>query len=62
MGKRGTFSLISSVAVGPTGEIFIADSRVQVFSPKGDFVGVVFDEGRGKEGDGVQQGGLTSAG
>ncbi|XP_048519035.1 tripartite motif-containing protein 2 isoform X1 [Dendroctonus ponderosae] len=46
VGKRGTFSMISSVAVGPTGEIFIADSRVQMFSPKGDFVGVVFDEGR----------------
>ncbi|XP_076251395.1 tripartite motif-containing protein 2-like isoform X4 [Rhynchophorus ferrugineus] len=48
VGKKGTFCLISSVAVGPTGEIFVADSRVQMFSAKGDFMEIVYDEGKGK--------------
>ncbi|XP_023013976.2 tripartite motif-containing protein 2 isoform X2 [Leptinotarsa decemlineata] len=48
VGKKGTFSLISSVAVGPLGEIIVADSRVQMFSAKGDFMEVVYDEGKGK--------------
>ncbi|XP_017775302.1 PREDICTED: tripartite motif-containing protein 3-like [Nicrophorus vespilloides] len=47
-GKKGTFSLITSVTVGPGGEIVVADSRIQVFSAKGDFVSVLHDEGRGK--------------
>lgn len=49
MGKKGTFSLISSVSVGPTGEIFVADTRVQMFSAKGDFMEVIYDEGRGMQ-------------
>ncbi|XP_018565603.1 tripartite motif-containing protein 2 isoform X2 [Anoplophora glabripennis] len=48
VGKKGTFSLISSVTVGPLGEIIVADSRIQAFSAKGDFMEVVYDEGRGK--------------
>ncbi|XP_066253109.1 tripartite motif-containing protein 3-like isoform X2 [Euwallacea similis] len=48
VGKKGTFSMISSVSVGPTGEIFIADTRVQMFSAKGDFTEIIYDEGRGK--------------
>lgn len=40
---------MSSVSVGPTGEIFVADARVQMFSAKGDFMEVVYDEGRGKK-------------
>ncbi|KAJ8917723.1 hypothetical protein NQ315_005172, partial [Exocentrus adspersus] len=48
VGKKGTFSLISSVTVGPLGEIIVADSRIQVFSAKGDFMEVVYDEGKGK--------------
>ncbi|XP_030755457.1 tripartite motif-containing protein 2-like isoform X3 [Sitophilus oryzae] len=48
VGKKGTFSLISSVAVGSTGEIFVADSRLQMFSAKGDFLEIIYDEGKGK--------------
>ncbi|XP_072387490.1 tripartite motif-containing protein 2-like isoform X1 [Diabrotica undecimpunctata] len=48
VGKKGTFNLISSVAVGPLGEIVVADSRVQMFSAKGDFMEVIYDEGKGK--------------
>ncbi|CAH0554867.1 unnamed protein product [Brassicogethes aeneus] len=48
VGKKGTFNLISSVTVGPLGEIVVADSRIQVFSAKGDFMEVLYDEGKGK--------------
>lgn len=48
VGKKGTFSLISSVTVGPLGEIVVADARVQVFNGKGDFLEVLYDEGKGK--------------
>ncbi|KAL1491893.1 hypothetical protein ABEB36_012415 [Hypothenemus hampei] len=48
VGKKGTFSMISSVCVSPTGEILVADSRIQMFSAKGDFMEVLYDEGRGK--------------
>ncbi|XP_031349820.1 tripartite motif-containing protein 3-like isoform X3 [Photinus pyralis] len=48
VGKKGLFNLISSVAVGVTSEIVVADSRIQVFSAKGDFLEVVYDEGKGK--------------
>lgn len=47
VGKKGTFNLISAVTVGPTGEIVVADSRIQVFSAKGDFMEVLYDEGKG---------------
>nr|CAD7453141.1 unnamed protein product [Timema tahoe] len=45
---RGCFNLISSVTVGPGGEIVVADSRIQVFSAKGDFIQQLFGEGKGK--------------
>ncbi|XP_072743379.1 tripartite motif-containing protein 2 isoform X1 [Anoplolepis gracilipes] len=48
VGKRGTFKLISSVTVGPAGEILVADSRIQVFSAKGDFSEEIYSEGKGK--------------
>ncbi|KAK4875335.1 hypothetical protein RN001_011757 [Aquatica leii] len=48
VGKKGVFNLISSVAIGAGSEIVIADSRIQVFSAKGDFMEVVYDEGKGK--------------
>ncbi|GLV35927.1 thin [Carabus blaptoides fortunei] len=48
VGKKGTFNLISSVTVGPAGEIVVADSRIQVFSGKGDFTQELFSMGRGK--------------
>lgn len=47
MGKKNTFNLISSVTVGPCGEIVVADSRIQVFSGKGDFTQELFSIGRG---------------
>ncbi|KAK9718052.1 NHL repeat [Popillia japonica] len=48
VGKKGTFKLISSVTVGPTGEIIVADTRIRIFSGKGDFIEIVSDETRGK--------------
>ncbi|KAG5312051.1 TRIM2 protein, partial [Pseudoatta argentina] len=48
VGKRSTFKLISSVTVGPAGEILVADSRIQVFSAKGDFSEEIYPEGKGK--------------
>ncbi|KAJ8968665.1 hypothetical protein NQ317_009741 [Molorchus minor] len=50
VGKKGTFSLICSVSIGPLGEIIVADSRIQAFSAKGDFMEVVYDEGKGRYG------------
>ena len=47
VGKKGTFSQISSVTVGPNSEIVVADSKIQVFSAKGDFMEVIRDEGKG---------------
>ncbi|XP_046678995.1 tripartite motif-containing protein 3-like isoform X2 [Homalodisca vitripennis] len=46
--QKGCFNLISCVTVGPGGEIVVADSRIQVFSAKGDFLQEVFSEGKGK--------------
>ncbi|XP_034177823.1 tripartite motif-containing protein 2 isoform X1 [Osmia lignaria lignaria] len=48
VGKRSTFKLISSITVGPNGEIVVADSRIQVFSAKGDFSEEIYPEGKGK--------------
>jgi tripartite motif-containing protein 2/3 len=48
VGKKGTFSQISSVTVGPNSEILVADFKIQVFSAKGDFMEVIRDEGKGK--------------
>ncbi|XP_046745215.1 tripartite motif-containing protein 2-like isoform X2 [Diprion similis] len=50
VGKRNTFKLISSVTVGPAGEILVADSRIQVFSAKGDFSEEIYAEGKGRYG------------
>uniref|UniRef100_T1IBP8 Uncharacterized protein n=1 Tax=Rhodnius prolixus TaxID=13249 RepID=T1IBP8_RHOPR len=52
----GCFNLISAVAVGPDGEIIVADSRIQVFSAKGDFLQEIYPEGKGKG----RYGGLTA--
>ncbi|XP_069683721.1 tripartite motif-containing protein 3-like isoform X1 [Periplaneta americana] len=46
--QRGYFNLISSVTVGPSGEIIVADSRIQVFSAKGDFLEELYPEGKGR--------------
>ncbi|XP_012249825.1 tripartite motif-containing protein 2-like isoform X3 [Bombus impatiens] len=48
VGKRSTFKLITSVTVGPSGEIVVADSRIQVFSAKGDFSEEIYSEGKGR--------------
>lgn len=48
VGKKGTFKLISSVTIGPTGEIIVADTRIRIFSGKGDFIEIMCDETRGK--------------
>jgi tripartite motif-containing protein 2/3 len=44
---KGSFNLISSVTVGPLGEIIVADSRIQVFSAKGDYLQELCPEGKG---------------
>lgn len=48
VGKKGTFSSIAAVTVGPMGEIVVADARVQMFSAKGDFMEIVYDDRKGK--------------
>ncbi|CAG5089290.1 Similar to TRIM2: Tripartite motif-containing protein 2 (Bos taurus) [Cotesia congregata] len=48
VGKKSMLKLISSVTVGPAGEILVADSRIQVFSAKGDFSEEINAEGKGK--------------
>lgn len=35
------------MAIGPNGEIVVADSEIKVFSAKGDFLKVVSDSGKG---------------
>lgn len=47
VGKKGTFSLISAVTVGPLGEIIVADTKVQLFSAKGDFREVIYEDVKG---------------
>lgn len=49
VGKKGTFNLISAVTIGPAGEIVISDSRIQVFSAKGDFREVLYDDVKGEK-------------
>ncbi|XP_066599669.1 tripartite motif-containing protein 2-like isoform X2 [Prorops nasuta] len=48
VGKRGSFKLISSVTIGPAGEILVADNRIQVFSAKGDFTELISNDSKGK--------------
>lgn len=45
--QRGQFNLISSVAAAPNDNILVADSRIQIFSPEGEFIREVFPEGKG---------------
>uniref|UniRef100_A0A0A9XTU7 Tripartite motif-containing protein 3 n=2 Tax=Lygus hesperus TaxID=30085 RepID=A0A0A9XTU7_LYGHE len=46
--KKGCFNLISSVTVGSEGQIVVADSRIQVFSAKGDFLQEINPDAKGK--------------
>ncbi|KAI5753285.1 hypothetical protein M8J77_025527 [Diaphorina citri] len=52
VGKKGStpgcFSLMSSITVGAGGEIIIADSRIQVFNGKGDFMLEFPQDAKGK--------------
>ncbi|XP_024082916.1 tripartite motif-containing protein 3-like isoform X2 [Cimex lectularius] len=48
--QDGFFNPISSVCVGSDGQIIVADSRVQIFSAKGDFLRVFHSEGKGRYG------------
>ena len=36
------------MTVAPSGDILVADSRIQVFNSKGDFVREIFPQGKGK--------------
>lgn len=46
---RGQFKDISAVCVAPSsGDIIVADSRIQVFNSAGDFVREIFPQGKGK--------------
>ena len=45
---RGQFKDISAVTVAPSGDILVADSRIQVFNPAGDFIREIFPQGKGK--------------
>lgn len=55
VGKKGIFNFISSVTVGQAGEIIVADTRIQVFSAKGDFVEILHNS-KGSKG---RYGGIT---
>jgi len=45
---RGQFKDISAVTVAPSGDILVADSRIQVFNSNGDFVREIYPQGKGK--------------
>lgn len=45
---KGQFKDISAVTVSPSGEVIIADSRIQVFTPDGTFVREIYPQGKGK--------------
>lgn len=45
---RGQFKDISAVTVAPSGDILVADSRIQVFNPAGEFLREIFPQGKGK--------------
>ena len=45
---RGQFKDISAVTVAPSGEILVADSRIQVFNSNGDFIREIYPQGKGK--------------
>ena len=41
---RGQFKDISAVTVAPSGDILVADSRIQVFNPAGEFLREIFPQ------------------
>ena len=45
---RGQFKDISAVTVAPSGDILVADSRIQVFNSNGDFIREIYPQGKGK--------------
>ncbi|XP_059081324.1 tripartite motif-containing protein 2-like isoform X3 [Tigriopus californicus] len=45
---KGQFKDISAVCVSATGEIVVADSRIQVFSPEGKFLREIYSQGKNK--------------
>jgi len=46
--KQGQFKDLSAVAVAPNGDVVVADSRIQVFRPSGEFVREIWPQGKGK--------------
>eukprot|EP00095_Tigriopus_kingsejongensis_P011158 maker-scaffold259_size234575-snap-gene-1.18 protein:Tk11158 transcript:maker-scaffold259_size234575-snap-gene-1.18-mRNA-1 annotation:"tripartite motif-containing protein 3" len=52
---KGQFKDISAVCIAPSGEIVVADSRIQVFTPDGKFQREIYPQGKGKG----RYGGLT---
>ena len=44
---KGEFKELSSVCIGPAGEIIVADTRIIVFSPSGEFIREVGGVGGG---------------
>ena len=52
IGSRGTakgqFKDISALAVTPNGRVLVADSRIQVFKPNGEFIQEIYPQGKGK--------------
>ena len=47
---KGEFKELSSVCIGPGGEIIVADTRIIVFSPSGDFIREIGGVGGGARG------------
>merc|ERR1719220_1295444 len=47
---KGEFKELSSVCIGPAGEIIVADTRIIVFSPSGDFIREIGGVGGGARG------------
>ena len=52
IGSRGTgkgqFKDISALTIAPNGNVLVADSRIQVFKPNGDYVHEIYPQGKGK--------------
>jgi len=46
--KQGQFKDVSAVTVAPNGDVVVADSRIQVFRPSGEFVREIYPQGKGK--------------
>jgi len=56
-GKKGDFKEMSSLCIGPDGQIIVADTRILVFSPDG----VLLSEMGGTSGGGGKEGGAAAA-